>query len=444
LVVDYGLAFTGVVKVPLNARFSRAEVARLLADSGARAVLSTPDHAELLAGLRDSVPSLEFVIADGVASAIPRSHVSASPPPERWHGEADDILALRFSGGTTGTPKAAIYTHGGQILASICYQMQFTRLTSDDLCLLTQPFSHGSSQWALPAAMAGATLLMQPHFDVDHVLDDIELEGVTVIKIVPTMLFRLLQEQQRNPRPLERLRLISYGAAPMPEELLRKAMDLFPCGFSQTYGTAEASAAITSLTVEDHEQERKAPGTLLRSVGRPYPIVDIAIVDDDGNRLNPGEVGEVTVSSPMIMSGYWNDPDQTAEKRKGHRVHTGDVGRMSEDGYLYLVGRKNDLINSGGYNVYPGEVEEAMRTIPGIRDVAVTCVPDEEWGERVVAAVVLDDGAHLAPGEIIAGTRAVVAGYKTPKEVLVVRELPLTVNGKADRKLVKTFFEAVR
>ena len=440
LVVDYALAFTGAIKVPINARFSRAEVNGLLADVGARAVLSTAEHIDLVDRLPQDVPSVEFVIADGVEGALSRSKTVATAPCERWRAKADDLLALRFTGGTTGAPKAAMYTHGAQILAAMCYQLQFSRLTSDDLVFLTQPFSHGSSQWALPAALAGAGLIVEPHFDVAPVLDQIQDQRATVVKIVPTVLFRMVEEQRRKPRDLGRLRLISYGAAPMPEELMREAMDTFDCDFSQTYGTAEGSAAITSLTSEDHQQERKSPGALLRSVGRPYPIVDIAILDEDGARLQPGEVGEVTVSSPMIMPGYWNDPDQSSEKLRGNRVLTGDVGYLSPDGYLYLVGRKNDLINSGGYNVYPGEVEEAMRSLVGVQDAAVTCVPDKEWGERVVAAVVLEEGVRLEAQDVIRMTREILAGYKTPKQVLIVDGLPTTINGKADRAKVRSLF----
>jgi fatty-acyl-CoA synthase len=446
LLVDYAVALAGLVRVPINSRSSVPEFRALVSNVGARAVLTAPEHAKLVEGLREHVPSVKFVVADsiggvcGIEGVVPLSSLDAQPLRNRRHAAPDELLALRFSGGTTGLPKAALYTHGAQIQASMCYLMSLADLQDDDLVLLTQPFSHGSSQWVLPCAMTGAGIVMQRRFDVDDVLDEIEARGVTVLKIVPTMLLRLVRAQRARPRNLDTLRLLSYGAAPMPEELLLEAMALFGCGFSQVYGTAEGSAAVCALTVRDHERARRERGTLLRSVGRPYPIVDVVVLDDAGAAVEPGVIGEVTVRSSMIMPGYWGDPEQSAAKLREGRVHTGDLGYLSDDGYLYLVGRKDDVVISGGYNVYPGEVEAAMRSLPGVRDVAVTAVTDDEWGDRVVAAVVLDEGACATPEELIAGTRGLLAGYKTPKAVRVLPAMPLTLNGKPDRARVRAAF----
>jgi fatty-acyl-CoA synthase len=441
LVIDYAVALAGMVRVPINARSAQAEVRALVGNVEARAILTAPEHAEVLDGLREAVPSVDFVVSDGIADATPLSALRGNPTAHRERCNPENLLALRFSGGTTGLPKAALYTHGAQIQASMCYLMSLADLHADDLVLLTQPFSHGSSQWVLPCAMTGAAIVMQPRFDVDTVLDEIQAHGVTVLKIVPTMLYRLVQAQKTRPRKLDTLRLLSYGAAPMPEDLLIEAMHLFDCDFSQVYGTAEGSAAVCALTARDHRTARLQRGsTLLRSVGRPYPIVDIAIINEDGTEATPGTVGEVTVRSSMIMPGYWGDPEQTAHKLRDGRVHTGDLGYLSGDGYLYLVGRQGDVVISGGYNVYPGEVELAMRSIPGVRDVAVTAIPDTEWGDRVVAAVVLDTGAQISVEELQRGTRALLAGYKTPKDIRIVDELPLTLNGKPDRSRVRASF----
>jgi fatty-acyl-CoA synthase len=442
VVVDWALAFAGLVKIPTNARFSAAEVETLLANVSARAVLTTGEHVDLVASFKVGTTSVEFVIADGIDWAVPMAPLTVTEPEERSYSEPDDLLALRFTGGTTGLPKAAMQSHGAQIQTAMCYMSTLVDLRADDIMLQTQPYTHGAGQFALPCAMAGAAQMLQAQFEVDAVLDAINRESVTVMKVVPTSLFRLVEAQKARPRALEHLRLISYGAAPMPEQLLREAMQVFPCDFSQTYGQAEAPASIACLTREDHAQEKLNPGSLLRSVGRPYPLIDVAIVDADGTSLPCDTVGEVTVTGAVIMSGYWNDPDATAKKLRNGRIHTGDLGYLSKDGYLYLVGRQNDLINSGGYNVYPAEVEQALRALAGVVDAAVTCVPDLEWGEKVVAAVILEADASWTEADLIKACRSQLAGYKTPKQIATVTSLPITANGKVNRRQLREDFLA--
>jgi fatty-acyl-CoA synthase len=442
VVVDWALAFAGLVKVPTNARFSALEVETLLTKVGTRAVLTSAPHEDLVAAFKGTGGPVELVIADGIDWAVPMSPLLASEPEKRWYGDPDDLLALRFTGGTTGLPKAAMQSHGAQIQTAMSYLMALVDMRADDVVLQTQPYTHGAGQFALPCAMAGAAQLLQAQFDVDAVLDAVDRESATILKIVPTVLFRLLEVQKARPRRLDHLRLINYGAAPMPEQLLREAMDVFDCGFAQTYGQAEAPASIACLTQADHAQERDRPGSLLKSVGRPYPIIDVAIVDESGAGLPTGEVGEVTVRGSIVMTGYWDDPIETAKKLRDGRVHTGDLGYLSAEGYLYLVGRQHDVINSGGYNVYPAEVEQALRAIGGVHDAAVASVPDLEWGEKVVAAVVLQAGATLTEAELIRGCRSQVAGYKTPKQIAIVDALPLTANGKLNRRQVRASFLA--
>jgi fatty-acyl-CoA synthase len=287
--------------------------------------------------------------------------------------------------------------------------------------------------------MRGACLLLQSRFDAGAVLDAIEQYRTTMVKIVPTVLYRLLRAQQEQPRDLSSLRLLAYGAAPMPEPLLREAMEVFPCLFSQTYGQAEAPATIACLGPLEHAQERKEPGTLLRSVGRPYPTADVAVLGSNGSEAAQGEIGEVCVGGGFITAGYWERPDLNEKLLSNGRVRTGDMGYLS-GGYLYLVGRKNDTIITGGFNVYPPEVENALLDIPGVSDAAVTSVPDQEWGEKVVAAVVLDPGSELTASELRARCRERIAGYKTPKEIRLVGALPLTANTKIDRPAIRELF----
>jgi fatty-acyl-CoA synthase len=318
--------------------------------------------------------------------------------------------------------------------------MDYMDLRENDILFPTQPYTHGGGIYSIPAAMRGCAQVFLRKFDVDDVLDTIERERVTVTKIVPTILYRLLQAQRERPRDLSSLRLIGYGAAPMPEQLLLAGMEVFGCGFTQTYGSASAPATISTLDERVHREERANPGKRLRSVGRPYSTTDVRIVDEDGNGLGEGEVGEVTVAGTFVTQGFWNDPAESAKAVRDGRVFTGDLGYL-EQGFLYLVGRRNDLINSGGFNVYPAEVEQVLISTPGVADAAVTAVPDPEWGEKVVSAVVLEPGAGVGAYEILRHVRERLAGYKCPKYLHFVESLPQTPNAKVDRKATRSLIE---
>jgi fatty-acyl-CoA synthase len=318
--------------------------------------------------------------------------------------------------------------------------MDLLDIDSRDVLLQTQPYSHGGGNTVLPAAMRGSALLLQERFDADAVLDAVETEGATIVKIVPTVLYRLLEAQRRRPRDLSTLRLIIYGAAPMPEQLLLEAFGLLDCGFAQVYGQAEAQTTIACLTERDHERERRMPTGRLRSVGRPYSMTDVAVLEPGGRALGPGEHGEIVVRGVLTADGYWNDPEMTAEVFRDGWVHTGDLGYLDEGGYLFLVGRANDVMISGGFNVYPAEVEDALATVPGVAGAVVTSLPDLEWGDRVVAAVVPAAGVRLDPAQVRTACREKLAGYKCPKEIRVVAEIPLNPNGKVNRADARALF----
>jgi acyl-CoA synthetase (AMP-forming)/AMP-acid ligase II len=226
----------------------------------------------------------------------------------------------------------------------------------------------------------------------------------------------------------------------MPEQLLIEAFEVFDCGFAQVYGQAEAQTAIARLTERDHERERRNPTGRLRSVGRPYSMTDVAVLSPDGTPLGRGEHGEIVVRGVLTADGYWNDPEMTAQVFRDGWVHTGDLGYLDEGGYLFLVGRSGDVMISGGFNVYPAEVEDALTAVPGVAAAVVTSLPDLEWGDRVVAAVVAAGGAHLEPDDVRRACRERLAGYKCPKEIRVVPEIPLNPNGKVNRADARALF----
>jgi fatty-acyl-CoA synthase len=441
VVYDWGMALAGLVKVPLTPRLSAAEIAHLVENANARAFLTEAEHAGAIEAVRDRVKGVDFIVADGTPGMLSTLHVMGSPLRDRVPNDPSDLYALRYTGGTTGMPKAATQTHRAFVATAVNILLDYLDLREDDILFPTQPYTHGGGIYTLPAAMRGCAQVFQRRFDVDGVLDIIERERVTVVKIVPTILYRLIQAQRERPRDVSSLRLMGYGAAPMPEQLLRKGMDVFGCGFTQTYGSASAPATISTLNERVHEQERGSPSKRLRSVGRPYCMTDVQIVDEEGRSVADGEVGEVTVGGPFVTAGFWNDPAESAKAVRDGRVFTGDLGYL-EHGFLYLVGRMNDLINSGGFNVYPAEVEQVLISAPGVADAAVTAVPDQEWGEKVVTAVVRQPGTDASAEDILRYVRGQLAGYKCPKYLCFLDQLPQTPNAKVDRKAVRSLIEA--
>ena len=441
VVYDWGLALAGLVKVPITPRLSAAEIVHLVRNANARAFLTEAEHTGAIKAVRDQVAEVDFIVADNTPGLLSSLHVLGSPLRDRVPCDPGELYALRYTGGTTGMPKAATQTHRAFVATAVNLLLDCMDLRADDVLFPTQPYTHGGGIYTVPAAMRGCAQVFQRRFDVDGVLDIIERERVTVIKIVPTILYRLIQAQRDRPRDISSLRLVGYGAAPMPEQLLREGMEVFACDFTQTYGSASAPATISTLNARDHERERRSPSKRLRSVGRPYSLTDVQIVDADGRSVADGEVGEVTVGGPFVTGGFWNDPAESAKAVRDGRVFTGDLGYL-EDGFLYLVGRMNDLLNSGGFNVYPAEVEQVLISTPGVADAAVTAVPDLEWGDRVVCAVVRQPGTDTSAEDILRHVRGQLAGYKCPKHVHFLDALPQTANAKIDRKAVRALIQA--
>ncbi len=271
-----------------------------------------------------------------------------------------------------------------------------------------------------------------------EILQIVERQRLQVMLLVPAMILFLVQAPQIRETDLASLRLIVYGAAPIPADLLRQAMDIFPCGFQQVYGLTEATGAITLLPPDDHDP---ADAKKLLSCGYAQKGVELRIVGDGGEDLPAGKVGEIAVRSPQIMGGYWKLPDATRRAIQGDWFFTGDAGYLDDKGYLYIYDRVKDMIVSGGENIYPAEVESALFGHPAVADVAVIGVPDERWGEAVKAVVVKKAGADASAGELIAWARERIAGYKLPKSVDFVEALPRNPTGKIlKRELRKPYW----
>jgi len=287
----------------------------------------------------------------------------------------------------------------------------------------------------------GATNIILPRFDEHEILETIERERVTSLLLIPTMLYRLLMVPDLQSFDLSSVRRIWYGTAPMAVEKLTEAIRVFGNVFRQNYGMTEIAQPITYLGPEDHvidgapTQKRR-----LSSAGRPAMGVEVKVVNENGQPVEPGRVGEILIRSNKLMKGYWKKPEETAEAFEGGWFHTRDMAMVDEDGYLYIMDRKSDMIISGGFNIYPREVEDVIMSHPGVAEAAVIGVPHEMWGEAVKAMVVLKDGVLLTDAEIIEHCRKSLASYKKPASIDFIKEIPKNLYGKVDRRVLKEPF----
>jgi acyl-CoA synthetase (AMP-forming)/AMP-acid ligase II len=309
---------------------------------------------------------------------------------------------------------------------------------ADSTCMIL-PLFHIAFWPVTVVHFMGSKAVLSKKFDLGYVLETIQNEKCTHVNIVPTIASFMLMFPDLGKYDLSRLRAITYAGSPMPLEVLMKLKERFPgLDIGQGYGLTEASPTVAILDQYDHartntERERKR----LASAGRECLVTEVAVQDDEGNNLAPGEIGEICVRGANIMLGYWKDPEQTAQALRGGWLHTGDMAAMDEDGYIYIVDRKHDMIISGGENIYPREVEEVIYKHPAVAEVAVVGVPDPTWGESVKAAVVLKPGQSATEAEIIELCKQNLAGYKKPKSVDFVSSIPKTAIGKILRREVK-------
>lgn len=354
----------------------------------------------------------------------------------RTAGWSDGLLQM-YTSGTTGRPKGAVLSHrsvlGLREAMTPATRPPWYEWTETDVSLIAMPIAHVSgTNWALWSLQHGASGVIVREFDPHAVFDLMVEHRINKILMVPTALQIVVRHPRARSTDFSFLKYMCYGAAPMPIALLRECIEVFGCGFVQMYGMTETAGAIVALWPEDHETDN---GARLASVGRPLPGVELRIVDSTGRPLPAGEIGEIATRSFANMTGYYNLPTATAETIESDGwLRTGDAGYLDADGYLFLKDRIKDLIISGGENVYPAEVENAIYGHPDVAEVAVIGVPDAMWGESVKAIVVAKPGMNPEAAGIIAWTRARIAAYKTPKSVEFVAALPRNASGKILRR----------
>ena len=427
----FGLAELGACLTPLNYRLSAAELEYILRDSGAGLLFATDDRitqAQIAAARLDAPPT---VIAIEQAYGQP----GAGSPPAREASADTDILQL-YTSGTTGHPKGVRLTNSAySAFLELSPQVEGFNYDADDTVLIVMPLFHVAGFNVSTMGLAhGCRVILLDQFSPSEVLRLMAEERVAQVFLAPSMIQALLADPLAASTDFSALKVIGYGASPIAESTLRRAQETFGCGFVQFYGMTESAAAGSFLAPSAHTPDR------LLSCGRAWPGTEMRIERADGSEAAVGEVGEIVIRGPTLMAGYMNRADATADTLRGGWLHTGDAGYRDADGFFYVHDRIKDMIVSGGENVYPAEVEQAIMGCPGVADVAVIGVPSERWGEEVLALVVLEPQADATRAEIINWTRARIAGFKTPKSVQFIEALPRNASGKVLRRELREPF----
>lgn len=432
----------GVVPVPLNYRLAPGEWAYIINDARAQLVLVSPDFALKIDKLRGDLSGVRGYVlldsrdADEYVNFYEWIRGQPTDAPERNVHSDDDVWQM-YTSGTTGYPKGAVIRHRSIVANAVQFHWSVPR-NPGERTLVVAPLYHAAGTITFIAAVAaGGTLYLLKDFDPAEVVRVLAEENIAHTTLVPAMLQAcLVGAPDVASRDYSSLKKIMYGASPIAEETLRRAMEVFQCQFYQAYGLTETTAILTILSHEDHRRAVRDKPELLLSAGRPMVGTRIKIVGADDKEAPPNCIGEIWGQGPQIMRGYWNLDEATEQALSGGWLRTGDAGRMDEEGYLYVEDRVKDMIISGGENIYPREVENCLFRHEAVADCAVIGIPDDRWGEVVKAVVCLKPGREASREELIGFCRERIAHFKCPTHVVFVPELPRTASGKVlKRKL---------
>jgi long-chain acyl-CoA synthetase len=416
----YGILRAGGTVVPMNVLLKGREVKFYLEDPAAKWVFAWHDFAEAAEKGAEEGDTEVILVKPGEFEKLLGA---AEPDREMSERDGSDTAVILYTSGTTGQPKGAELTHDNMLSNAHASHSLF-QTDDSDVVLGALPLFHSFGQTCCmnSCAIAGATLTFIPRFDPAKALEIIERDKVTLFAGVPTMYNAMLNDDSREDRDTSSLKISCSGGSAMPGELMRSFEKAFECKILEGYGLSETSP-VASFNHPD--KERKAG-----SIGTPIEGVEMQVVDDDGNEVEQGEVGEIRIKGPNVMKGYWNREDATEEVMDDGWFSTGDMAKVDEDGYFFIVDRKKELIIRGGYNVYPREVEEVLYEHEGVLEAAVVGVPDESMGEEVGAAVVLKQGKEVSADDLKAYVKEQVANYKYPRKIWFVDELPKGPTGK--------------
>jgi acyl-CoA synthetase (AMP-forming)/AMP-acid ligase II len=445
----YASAMMGAIFVPLNFRAKSDELSYMIANAEAKILFVGSRYSEMVDAMLPELPTVKHCISIDrkEEKRLYYEDVVGSASSDESFIEIgdDDITMLMYTAGTTGRPKGVPLRHN----AFVSYVLENVEPASPDIeekNLLTVPLYHVAGIQAMLAAIyGGRTLVMMRQFEVKEWLEAIQKEKATRAMLVPTMLKRVIDDPEFNRYNLSSLKVVTYGAAPMPFEVINRAIKTMPwVKFINAFGQTETASTITSLGPEDHniegteEEKQKKLKRLSSSIGRPLPDVEVKIVDGEGKPLPSLEVGEIWARGPRIMTGYWRDEQKTSQvMTQDGWLRTGDMGWMDEEGYIYLAGRGDDMIIRGGENISPEEVENVLHSHPKVEEAAVIGVPDPEWGQEPRAVVVLKKGKDATSEEIIEYCRSKLSGFKRPRSVVFLDSLPRNPMGKVLRKKLR-------
>ena len=427
VVTVHAIARLGAVLMPLNVRLAPAELAWQLRDGGATHLLHDDSQRETITALRGEASPLQIIPLEALSSRLP-SHVGArhaSPlrtEDARFH--LSNTHSLVYTSGTTGTPKGAILTYSNHLWSAVGSALNLG-LHEDDRWLACLPLFHvGGLAILLRSVIYGITAIVHETFDPARVNAAIDEEGVTIVSVVANMLQRMLDERGDAPYPAT-LRCVLLGGGPAPEPVLRRCARL-GVPVVQTYGLTETASQVATLAPEDALRK-------LGSAGKPLFGAELRIETPDGRVLPPASEGEIVVRGPTVTPGYLNSPEASAQALRGGWLHTGDIGYLDAEGYLYVLDRRDDLIVSGGENVYPAEIEAVLQSHPDVAEAGIFGVPDERWGQTPIAAVVLRPGATATPETLLTYCRERLAAYRTPSRIEFRADLPRNAAGKLMR-----------
>jgi acyl-CoA synthetase (AMP-forming)/AMP-acid ligase II len=444
----FAVAKMGAIYLPLNFRAKEKEIDYMLNTAECETIIAGDRYIPIIKGIQPDVRCLKNIITIETKQEglLHYDDMIASSPADDVFTEIDDddTTILMYTAGTTGFPKGVMLSHNsfsGYVLENVTPASP----EIDESNILTVPLYHVAGIQAMMAAIyGGRTLVMERQFEPEEWMTLVETEKANRAMMVPTMLKQLLDHPNFKQHDLSSLRVITYGAAPMPLPVIRKALEEFPgVSFINAFGQTETASTITALGPEDHAitgtpEEKEKKLQRLASIGKPMSDVEMKVIDEDGNTLGVGEVGEILARGPRVMSGYWKDDEKTAKTiDKEGWVHTGDVGYVDEDGYYFLSGRSSDMIIRAGENISPEELENVIREHHKVEDVAVVGVPDETWGEEPRAVVIPKKGEKPTEEEIMEYCRQNLASFKRPRTVVFVDDLPRNPMGKLIKKEIR-------
>jgi acyl-CoA synthetase (AMP-forming)/AMP-acid ligase II len=431
----------GISVTPLNFRLADPEIIHIINDSESTILFVGDGYEERARQMSGELPRIrKWISIDNRAAGFDfyeelLEGASADEPDSNV--DEEDLAILMYTGGTTGLPKGVMMSHRALMSGFIGAALNFS-FTKQDITCFVLPLFHVSFWPAFAHLLVGGKVVIIRRPDINGVLTLIQDERCTHVNAVPTLYNWMLQFADPDAYDLSSLRIITYAGSPFPPELLKECIKRLGPKFSQAYAMTECIGG-TILSIEDHDPDGSR-SHLLASAGKAAPGVDVAVTGLDGWLLPPGEIGEIVIRGKCVMKGYWKNPDLTAAALRGGWYHTGDMGYMDEEGYLFLVDRKQDMIVTGGENVYPKEVEDVLYQHPAVAMAAVVSAPDEKWGERVQAVVVLKADLKVEVKELIDHCKSRLAGYKCPKKIDFWDNLPISPVGKILRKDVKKAF----